>query len=80
MPGHVARRINKTCHRAGLVLALLPLAMAGWMAAISPDWKADPHQRSELIGGLLFLCFAACLAYIVPRIVGWVTAALAEDA
>lgn len=80
MPGVVARRINRVCHRTGLVLALIPLAIAAWVAATSPDWKADPDDRNEFIGGLLFLCFAALVAYIVPRIIGLVTAALVEDA
>ena len=62
------------------MLALVPLAMAAWVAATSPDWNADPDDRNELFGGLLSLCFAALVAYIVPRIVGWVTSALVEDA
>ena len=80
MPGPIGRRLNSICHRIGLVLALVPLALAAWLAATSPDWNADTDDRNELIGGLLFLCFVALVAYIVPRIVGWVTSALVEDA
>ena len=42
MPGAIARRINRVCHRTGLALALVPLVLAAWVAATSPDWKADP--------------------------------------
>jgi hypothetical protein len=80
MPGIIARRINTICHRTGLALALVPLAMVAWVAAASPRRNGNPDDRSEVIGSLLFLCFAACVAYIVPRVIGWVTAALVEDA
>jgi hypothetical protein len=33
-----------------------------------------------MIGGVLFLCLAALVPYIVPRVVGGVISALIEDA
>jgi hypothetical protein len=75
--GALRRRINRVCHWTGLLLALLPLVLAGYLL-VEGRSIVDPDDRNEMIGAALFFSFAGALVYLVARTVGWISAEIVD--
>ena len=75
--GERRRRINRICHWIGVASAAIPLGGAVYIlfkATVEPDLD----ERNEFVGGALFLALAGLVLYLVPRVIGWVTAELVD--
>jgi hypothetical protein len=75
--GELRRRINRASHWTGLLLALIPIALAAYLL-IDGYRIIDRDDRNEMIGAALFFSFVGPLVYLLARTVGWISAEIVD--